>query len=192
LGYRYFVLSDFGLKLPTSVFFIVSLQPPEAKDSSAPPPKNKTKERAIVKRGQEPLRQALFRMSGFDLTSIDGIGVDSAAIHLSELGTGFSRFEDEGHFFTYLRLAPNISNSGGKKIPGKLKVTTCTRVCDTLRMAATSLRNTKIALDAYYRRISYRKAAAVEVFSTAHKLAKLIYRLVRYGQAYIDKGVDVD
>jgi transposase len=181
------VVADYDIEI---LNYIDSLQPPEAKDSSAPPPKTKTKKRAIVKRGQEPLRQALFRMSGFDLTSIDGIGVDTAAIILSELGTDFSGFADEGRFVSYLRLAPNISISGGKKIPGKFKATTCTRVCDALRMAATSLRNTKTALGAYYRRISYRKGASVAVFSTARKLAQLVYRLVRYGQAYSDAGVD--
>ncbi len=57
-------------------------------------------------------------------------------------------------------------------------------------MAATSLRNSKTSLGAYYRRISYRKGASVAVFATARKLAQLIYRLVRYGQAYLDAGVD--
>ena len=57
-------------------------------------------------------------------------------------------------------------------------------------MAATSLRNSKTAIGAYYRRISYRKGASVAVFATARKLAQLIYRLVRYGQTYVDAGAD--
>ncbi len=137
------------------------------------------------------MRQALYRMTGIDLTSIDGVGVDTAAVLTSELGLDFSAFPDERHFVSYLRLAPNISISAGKKVPGKFKAVTCTRVCGALRMAATSLRNSKTALGAYYRRISYRKGASVAVFATARKLAQLIYRLVRYGQAYVDTGADV-
>jgi transposase len=179
------VVADYDAEISN---LIESLQPPESKDLSAPPPANKSKARALVKRGQEALRQALYRMSGVDLTTIDGIGVDTAAVVISELGVDFSAFPDEDHFVSYLRLAPNISISAGKKVPGKFKAVTCTRVCDALRMAATSLRNSKTALGAYYRRISYRKGASVAVFATARKLAQLIYRLVRYGQAYIDAG----
>ena len=181
------VIADYDTEI---LNYIESLQPPEAKDSSAPPPATKTKARAIVKRGQEPLRQALYCMSGFDLTTIDGIGVDTAAVILSELGPDFSAFPNEGRFVSYLRLAPNISISAGKKVPGKFKAVTSTRVCDALRMAATTVRNSKTALGAYYRRISYRKGASVAVFATARKLAQLIYRLVRYGQAYVDAGAD--
>lgn len=183
----YAIVADYDTEI---LSYIESLQPPEANDSSAPPPATKTKARAIVKRGQEPLRQTMYRMSGFDLTTIDGIGVDTAAVIISELGTDFSAFADEGRFVSYLRLAPNMSISAGKKVPGKFKAVTSTRVCDALRMAATSLRNSKTALGAYYRRISYRKGASVAVFATARKLAQLIYRLVRYGQAYLDAGVD--
>jgi hypothetical protein len=136
------------------------------------------------------LRQALYGFSGFDLTTIDGIGVDTASVVLSELGLDFSMFPDESHFVSYLRLAPNLSISAGKKVPSKFKPTTCTRVSTALRMAALTLRNSKSALGGYYRRIAWRKGASVAVFATARKLAQLIYRLVRYGQAYVDTGVE--
>ena len=113
--------------------------------------------------------------------------------HFSDtlLGPDLSVFPDEGHFVSYLRLAPNISISAGKKVPGKFRAVTSTRVCNALRMAATSLRNSKTALGAYYRRISRRKGKSVAVFATARKLAQLVYRLIRYGQAYVDTGSDV-
>jgi transposase len=181
------IITDYDTEI---LAYIESLQPPEANDSPVPPPATKAKARALVKRGQEPLRQALYRMCGIDLTTIDGIGVDIAAVVISELGSDLSSFTDEGRFVSYLRLAPNISISAGKKVPGKFKAVTSTRVCNALRMAATTLRNSKTALGAYYRRISYRKGASVAVFATARKLAQLIYRLIRYGQAYVDTGAD--
>ena len=57
-----------------------------------------------------------------------------------------------------------------------------------LRMAATSLRRSRSALGAYYRRIAQRAGRDVAVFATARKLAQYIYRLLRWGQAYVDDG----
>jgi transposase len=168
--------------------YIATLQPQDANDTSAPPPTSKAKAKNLIKRGQEPLRQALYRLCGLDLTTIDGIGVDTAAVIVSELGLDFSVFPDENHFVSYLRLAPNLSISAGKKVPRKFKASTCTRVATALRMAALTLRNSKTALGAFYRRVAWRKGASVAVFATARKLAQLIYRLVFYGQSYIDTG----
>jgi len=170
--------------------YISMLQPEDRVDAPVPPPQSKSKARALAKRGQEPLRQALYRFSGFDLTAIDGIGVDTASVLISELGWDFRSFPNEGHFVSYLRLAPNLSISAGKKVPSKSKATTCTRVSSALRMAAVTLRNSKTALGGFYRRIAWRKGASVAVFATARKLAQLIYRLVCYGQAYVDTGAE--
>lgn len=169
--------------------YIDSLQPP-GDNGSVPPPATKAKARAIIKRGQDPLRCALYRMCNVDLTTIDGIGVDTAATIISEVGTDLSSFADENHFIAYLRLAPNLSISAGKKVPNKCKAVTSTRVCNALRMAATTLRHSKTALGACYRRVSRRKGASVAVFSTARKLAQYIFRLIRFGQAYYDVGVE--
>jgi transposase len=169
---------------------IDSLQSPVSKDSSAPPPASKAKASKSLQRGQEPFRQALYRMSGFYLRTIDGIGVDTAAGILSELGPNLSTFPDEAHFASYLRLAPNISISAGKKVHGKFKAVTSTRMSNALRIAATTLRNSKTALGAYYRRISRRKGTSVAVFATARKLAQLVYRLIRFGQAFVDVGAE--
>jgi transposase len=168
--------------------YIQTLQPATDDDPCAPPPISPSKTREIAKKGQAPMRQALYELTGFDLTTIGGIGVDTAAVVVSELGPDFSAFADESHFVAYLRLAPNLSISAGKKVSSKLKGTTTSRVGSALRMAALALRNSKTALGAFYRRISRRKGASVAVFATARKLAQIIYRLVCYGQAYIDVG----
>ncbi len=179
------VVADYDSEI---LAYLQTLQPEDTNDTAVPAPASKAKARGIIKRGQEPLRQALYRFSGFDLTTIDGIGVDTASVVVTELGLDFTTFPGEGNFVSYLRLAPNLSISAGKKVPSKSKASTCTRVASALRMAALSLRNSKTALGAYYRRVARRKGASVAVFATARKLAQLIYRLVRYGQAYVDAG----
>ncbi len=43
-------------------------------------------------------------------------------------------------------------------------------------------------LRAAFRRVSRHKGAAVAVFATARQLARLVYRMLRYGQPYADIG----
>lgn len=181
------VIEDYDSEILT---YITTLQPADTSDTSAPPPASKTKAKNLLKRGQEPMRQALYALCGVDMTTIDGIGVDTATVLVSELGVDYTVFPNEHHFVSYLRLAPNLSISAGKKVPKKFKSSTCTRVATALRMAALTLRNSKTALGGFYRRVAWRKGASVAVFATARKLAQLIYRLLRYGQAYLDIGVE--
>jgi transposase len=168
---------------------LTSLQPPEYRSLEVPEVTNKTKRYNVRARGQEPMREALFRLIGYDLTSITGIGVDTAEIILSELGTDLSCFPSEKHFVSYLKLSPKLDISGGKPIPGKRKGSTTTRVGAALRTAAVTLTHSHSALGAEFRRISRRKGASVAVFAIARKLAIIIFRLLRYGQQYVDEGM---
>jgi transposase len=59
------------------------------------------------------------------------------------------------------------------------------------RYAWPRLRHSPTALGAYYRQIARRIGADVAVFATARKLATLIYRLLRWGQPYLDEGAEV-
>ncbi len=161
-----------------------------AKNIIAPEPSNKSKAKRIIRHGQEPMRQALFRMSGVDLTRIDGISADAAEVILSEIGPDLSMFPTEKQFISYLRLSPNMAISGGKKIHGKKKkIVCCNRVKDVLRTAATTLGKSKTALGGHYRSIAFKKGAGVAVFATARKIAQYIYRMLRYGVDYVDIGI---
>lgn len=159
---------------------------------AAPPPASESKAQQINKRGQEPLRQALYSMSGVDLTRIDSIGVGTAQTILSEIGPDVSMFPTEKHFISYLRLAPGMAVSGGKAIRGKKKKPKlgCSRTRRALTMAALSAGKTQTALGAYYRGIAIRRGPGVAVFATARKLAAYIYRLLRFGTEYVDIGVE--
>jgi transposase len=77
---------------------------------------------------------------------------------------------------SWLRLCPRTPVSG------------VNRIASVLRMAATSVQRSKTALGAAFRRIARRKAAAVAVFATARRLARLIYRMLRFGHDHVDIG----
>ena len=57
-------------------------------------------------------------------------------------------------------------------------------------MAALSQRRSETALGAYYRSLARQISGDVAVFATARKIASLIYRLLRWGQPYVDEGAE--
>lgn len=162
----------------------------ECRGQGPPRPKNPNKAKGIRRRGQEPMREALYRMSGVDITEIDAIGVEAVEVVLTEYGPDLSRFPTEKQFISHATLAPRKPTSGGKPLKKKRRNSASTRVSAVLRMASLSQRHSQTALGAYYRKIASRLGADVAVFATARKLASLIYRLLRWGHRYVDEGAD--
>jgi hypothetical protein len=64
------------------------------------------------------------------------------------------------------------------------------RASNAFRIAAQSLANSKTALGAFYRRIRSRSGAPIAITATAHKLARIFYRLWTTGEDFVDAGVD--
>jgi hypothetical protein len=121
----------------------------DCRGDEAPPPKNPDKANAIRKRGEDPLRHALYRMSGVDLTAIDALGVETVSVVLSEYGPDLTRFPTEKHFVSHVMLAPHKPISGWKPLKNKKKPGNASaRVGAALRMAALSLRHSQTALGA--------------------------------------------
>jgi transposase len=165
------------------------LERTECHGQSAPPLQNQNKANLVRKHGEDPMRQALFRMNGVDLTAIDGIGVETVQVVVSEYGPDLSRFPTEKHFVSHALLAPRTAVTGGKPVKTqKKRGSASSRVSAALRMAALCLSHSQTALGAYYRQVARRSGGDVAVFATARKLATWIYRLLRYGHAYVDEG----
>jgi hypothetical protein len=57
-------------------------------------------------------------------------------------------------------------------------------------MAAQTCYRSRNALGAFYRRIKGRAGAAKAVVATARKLAERVYRLLKYGEAYVRQDVE--
>ena len=123
-----------------------AMEEPGQQGQTAPPLHNANKTKAIKKRGQESKRQALYRMSGVDITQIDALGVETVEVVLSEYGPDLSRFPTEKEFVAHVTLAPRVPSSGGKPLKKKKRNSASTRVAAALRMAALSLRHSQTAL----------------------------------------------
>jgi transposase len=131
----------------------------------------------------------LFQALGVDLTLIEGIDVGTALVILAEIGVDVSRFPTEKHFASWLRLCPpqDQSNKTTKR-RGHRKGTN--RVTIALRMAARSAGKTMSPLGLFYRRIKSRIGGLGAVKATAHKLACLVYRMLKYGEEYVVKSME--
>ena len=133
------------------------------------------------------LEEALQRMSGVDLTRIDGIDSNNALKIIAEVGIDMSRWKSSKHFASWLGLCPGTKVSGGKVLSAKSKPV-ANRAAAALRMAAFALFKSKSALGAYLRRQRSRLGAPKAITATAHKLARLVYTMLKHGTAYVDAG----
>ncbi|MCL2065774.1 MAG: IS110 family transposase [Candidatus Cloacimonetes bacterium] len=135
-------------------------------------------------------KKSLYKIMGFDLTSLAGIGYETAAIIVAELGNNLNRFEDENKFASYLGLSPSHGKSGGKNVRQNRRCKNTSRAGRALRMAAASLYHSTSALGAYFRNVTRRSDRKTAVKATARRLAHMIYRGVVYGKQYLDCGAE--
>src|SRR5882724_6083699 len=161
--------------------------PDRSQGASLPEEKRKGRLQKKAKNPQFNLRTALFRITGTDLTQIDGIDVRTAATVISEAGWDMSKWENENHFVSWLRLCPD-NRISGEKVIGKGRLRTNNRVTTALKIAANNLRLSNTYLGAQFRRLRTKLGAPIAIKAMAAKLARLVYRILRYGIKYVDRG----
>jgi transposase len=135
------------------------------------------------------LAGALYRMTGVNLTEIDGLDALTVQKVLSETGVDMSKWPTEKHFASWLHLCPNNKITGGKVVHRGVQPTQ-NRASNALRVAAASLKHSDSALGAYYRRMRARLGNPAAVTATAHKLARIIYYMLKNRKPYHDLGAD--
>jgi len=133
------------------------------------------------------VEEALQRMSGVDLASIDGIDTNTALKIIGEIGIDMGRWQTVKHFVSWLGLCPGTKVTGGKVLSGATKPV-ANKAAIAFRMAAFSLFKSKSYLGAYLRRQRSRLGAPKAITATAHKLARLVYTMLKHGTAYFDVG----
>ena len=153
------------------------------------PPTPKAGKKAGGNAPQFNLRGELYRISGSDLTRIDGINVMVAQTIVAEVGLDMSKWPTEAHFASWLGLCPDNKITGGKVYHrGTRHVEN--RAATALRLAASALWRSKTYLGAKFKRLRSNLGAPKAITAMAHTLARLVYRMLRYGQDYVDKGME--
>jgi transposase len=164
-----------------------SLPPADRDGGEAPQPPKPNRQKPRKNQAHFDLATELYRTVGVDLTAIDGIDALTAQKVIAEIGLDMSRWPTVKHFASWLGLAPHHKKTGGKVISSRTKKTQ-NRANTALRVAAQSVSRSQSALGAFYRRIRARHGAAKANVATAHKLARIIYHMLKYRQAYRDPG----
>ena len=128
-------------------------------------------------------------MSGVDFTRIDALGVLTVQVILSEVGLDPGRFKSVKHFTSWLGLCPGSNITGGK-VKNSQTRQVINRAANAFRMAAQTAGKSNSANGAFYRRLRSRLGAPKAITATAHKLARIFYRLWTSGGDYVDQGMD--
>ncbi|MCC7359296.1 MAG: IS110 family transposase [Anaerolineales bacterium] len=129
------------------------------------------------------VRRELFQLVGVDLTVVPGLHVSSAQQLLAEIGTDLSKFPTVKHFCSWLGLAPHNDITGGK-VKRARTLPTRNRAGQVLRLAAQAVGRGRSGLGTYYRAHKLRLGAASAITATAHKLARIVYHMLKDRQPY--------
>jgi transposase len=135
------------------------------------------------------VRGDIYRMTGVDLTQIDGLNEASVLKIISETGIDVSPWPTVKHFSSWLGISPGNKITGGKILSSKTKPS-ANRAAEAFRVAAFGMFNSKSALGAYCRRQRARLGAPKAITATAHKIARTFYSMLKNGSEYVDQGQD--
>ena len=155
--------------------------------SDGEPPAPNGKKRNQKNAPRFDVQSHLYRMTGVDLTCIDGVDGFTALKVISEVGTDMTKWPSAKHFASWLGLSPHNRITGGRVMSSKTKAS-ANRAAAALRLAANALHRSDSALGAFLRRKKAHLGAPKAITATAHKLARLFYSMLRYGQEYVDAG----
>jgi transposase len=131
----------------------------------------------------EKIRGHLKRISGVDISLVDGMGVSLAQTVILECGTDMTKFPTEKHFCSWLGLAPKHEISGNKVLQNKT-LKTKSRAGQAFRMAAQSVKQAECAFGVLYRRLRAKLGPSQATVATAHAIAGVIYRMLKFHIEY--------
>lgn len=130
-----------------------------------------------------------YRAFGVNIMAIPSISHSTALTILSELGPDFvNKFPTANKFAKWCNLAPNDKITGGKIVSSKM-LKRKNKVGQALRQSAMTLSRSKDALGAYYRRVKARTGGIQANVAAAHRLAVIIYNMIKNGTEYDESKV---
>ena len=153
------------------------------------PPLEKKRARNLKNKPSYDLRTHLYNLCGTDLTDIDGIDVLTAQTVISEIGLDMDKWETVKHFTSWLGLCPCNKKTGGKIFYRGSKKNK-NRAALALRVAARSLDRSRSSLGAFYRRMRAKHGSPKANLAAAHKMARIIYWMLKKQEPYRDPGQD--
>jgi len=124
------------------------------------------------------VREHLYRIVGVDLLAVPGFSASNAQTIITEAGSSLERFPSVKHFCSWLSLAPHNDISGGKVLRS-YRLKNHNRAGQAFIQAAAALIRSDTVFGAFYRRLKSRIGPAQALIATAHKLARVVYKMLK-------------
>ncbi len=150
---------------------------------------NKIKNRSTKHRPDFAIHKELHRITGMDFTKVPGLDVVTIQTIISETGINPNKWRTEKHFTSWLGLSPG-NKITGEKVFGTRTRKVKNRAADAFRMAAHCISKSKSGMGAYCRRLKKHLGAPKAITATARKIACIFYSMLKYGQEYVERGID--
>ncbi len=155
----------------------------------ATPPSAPVGRKAQGNAPQFNLRGELCRILGVDLAAVDGLDAYTVAKVIGEIGTDMSAWPTVKHFTSWLGLCPGTKISGGRRLSSRTKPCS-NKAATALRVGVQTLYRSQSALGAFLRRKKAQLGPPAAITAAAHKLARIIYSLLKNGGEYRDGGAE--
>ena len=134
-------------------------------------------------------RNHLKKLTGVDLTKINGLDSHSILRLIGEVGLDMNKWLTAKHFGSWLCLAPGSKISGGRILSSKT-IPSNNRAANILRIGASTLHHSNSALGAFLRRQKTRLGAPKAITATAYKMARIFYCMLKHRKEFDDRGKD--
>jgi transposase len=132
--------------------------------------------------------EQILRVCGVDLMKVCGLNLLSVLMIIAEIGVDMSQWRSAKAFSSWLGLCPGAKISGGKKLSRKTRHVV-NRASVLLRLAALAAGQTESWIGRFYRRKKAHLGAPKAITATAHKLACVIYHMLKYKEEYVPLDV---
>lgn len=168
----------------------------------AVPPKTVPVDQTAAEKAKRPKRprgnnqatvdftEALRRVCGVDLMRICGLNALSVLTLIAEIGPDMRHWRNEKAFASWLGLCPGTKISGGRVLSRRTRHVV-NRAATILRLAAMAAGRTDTWIGRFYRRKQGHMGAPKAITATAHKLACVIYHMLKYQEEYLPIDVAI-
>ena len=123
------------------------------------------------------------RICGVDLMKVCGLNLLSVLMIVAEIGVDMSQWRSAKAFSSWLGLCPGTKISGGKQLSRRTRHVV-NRASVLLRLAALAAGKTDTWIGRFYRRKKAHLGAPKAITATAHKLACVIYHMLKYQEDF--------
>ena len=151
--------------------------------------KTKSTKKARKNAPKFDLEKELYNITGVNFTKIPGLNTLTVQSIIAETGLDMTKWPTEKHFASWLGLSP-ANRITGEKILSSRTRKVVNRASTAFRIAARAAGKTTSAIGAFYRRMKSKLGAPKAITATARKIACLLYRMLKFGQDYVEQGME--